>query len=610
VEGGIVVLPQQVIKCRWAIGCAAQKIASISAAKLQTVGKEMSKPLALIGFIVTTVFMSARPFLAQENGAANHTRRNVIIFVADGLRNGSVNTTDAPTLSRIRSQGVYFSNSHSLFPTFTTANASAIATGHGLGDTGDFSNTIWIGYPAFDTGNFGLPPGTPTPFLENDQILADLAGHYNGNYLGEATLLTAALNNGYNAAAIGKLGPTAIQELESTAPVNQRVPMSNRAIILDDSTGGSAGIPLPTAIADDLNAAGLSTDAPARNNGYSATSPWNNGVPGTRHANIVQQQWFADAATRVILPTFAKDSSKPFVLLFWSRDPDGTQHNEGDSLGTLYPGINGESSRMAVHNADNNLHQLLDWLDANPAIKAQTDIFVTSDHGFATISRKEIDRAGHVTTSEAAQHDYLDASGHVETPKGTLPSGFLAINLAIGLHTNLFDPDRRTAQGVPGPYRQVRLSPELFEHPEQGSGLLGDAVQKADGSDAKAIVAANGGSDLIYVPDKNPATVRQIVGLLATYDYVGGIFVDDQYGQIPGTLPLSAVGLVGATALPRPAIAVAFKVFYLKPGDLQSAAQISDTSLQEGEGMHIQQHGRARPGFQIRFQRRSSSEQR
>jgi hypothetical protein len=38
--------------------------------------------------------------------------------------------------------------------------------------------------------------------------------------------------------------------------------------------------------------------------------------------------------------------------------------------------------------------------------------------------------------------------------------------------------------------------------------------------------------------------------------------------------------------VPRPAVVVAFKVFYLNPDDLQTAIQISDTVLQEGQGMH------------------------
>ena len=88
----------------------------------------------------------ALPGLAEEPKApAAHGPRNAIIFVADGLRRNSVNATDTPTLLKIRQQGVDFANSHALFPTFTTANASGIATGHYLGDTGDFSNTLHPG---------------------------------------------------------------------------------------------------------------------------------------------------------------------------------------------------------------------------------------------------------------------------------------------------------------------------------------------------------------------------------------------------------------------------------------------------------------------------------
>ena len=42
----------------------------------------------------------------------------------------------------------------------------------------------------------------------------------------------------------------------------------------------------------------------------------------TRRAErLEQQQWFADAATKAILPAFAK-SPEPFLLVFWSGDPD------------------------------------------------------------------------------------------------------------------------------------------------------------------------------------------------------------------------------------------------------------------------------------------------
>jgi arylsulfatase A-like enzyme len=542
---------------------------------------------------VLTLFAGACAFmLAMSHVAVTQTRqRNLIVFVADGLRHGSVNERETPALWKVRTDGVHFDNSHSLFPTFTTANASAIATGHGLGDTGDFSNTIWVGYPTFDSGNFGLGPGTPVPFLENDQLLADLDDHAGGNYLGEDTLLDLVAAHGYNTAAVGKVGPVAIQTPAAVAATSGGFPLPHAAIVVDDSTGTASAPRLPPSLLSRLADAHVQPEAPTRTNGYGPNSAYNNGNagtntrPGTLAANTVQQQWFTDVTVRGLLPLFTDDRDTPFALVFWTRDPDGTQHNQGDSPGTLFPGINGVTSHEAVQNADRALAQLLAWLDAHPAVKANTDIVVTSDHGFATISRREIDRAGHTTRSETATHYYVNASGVVDTEKGTLPWGFLAIDLSLDLHLNLFDPDRRV-EGSRSPYRRVRLSFDTWEHPSAGNGLIGADVFKADGSDASIIVAANGGSDLIYVPDAKADTVKRVVELLLHYDYVDGVFVDDQYGRLPGTLPLSAIGLMGATRLPRPAIVVAFKVFYFNPDDLQTAVQIADTGLQEGQGMH------------------------
>jgi hypothetical protein len=559
--------------------------------------RKPERSLIVLSIAFLVVYGSGRHLAGPRQAGAQQQRRNVIIFVADGLRYGSVNEKDTPALWYVRQHGVHFANSHSLFPTFTMVNASAITTGHGIGDTGNFGNVIWSGYPIYEKGNFDLATGTPTPFIENDGILADIAGHYGGNYLHEKTLMSAALTSGYNVASIGKVGPVALQHIEAMAPVNRRyVPATDSTIIIDDATGTNVGFPLPRSIIEQLIKLNFSTDPPDRSNGYGPNSSFNNSNsgsgsrPGTLRPNTLQQQWFSDVTTKVVLPMLRQDTGKPFLMLYWSRDPDGSQHNQGDSLGNFYPGINGETSKLGVQNADRNLQRLLDWLDANPETKANTDLFVTSDHGFATISRMEIDRNGHRTQSESAKHAYLDANGNLEIERGKLPPGFLAIDLAFDLHTNLFDPDRHSPDGTRLPYRQIRLIqgilPEVFEHPQAGNGLLGDAVEKLDGSDARLIVAANGGSDLIYVPDRDPATVRDVVRLLSTYDYVGGIFVDDQYGAIEGTLPLSAIGLIGTSLMPRPAIVVAFKYFYLDPENLQTAVQISDGTLQQGQGQH------------------------
>src|SRR5262249_8119194 len=140
---------------------------------------------------------------------------------------------------------------------------------------------------------------------------------------------------------------------------------------------------LPSSIAEQIGKIGLPADAPTRSNGYGPASQGNNGYPGTakqpgtKLPNSVQQQWFADIATKVVLPAFLREASKPFLLVYWSRDPDGTQHNQGDSLQSLSPGINGPASRLALQNVDRNLKQILNWLDSNPVVKANTDLFVT-----------------------------------------------------------------------------------------------------------------------------------------------------------------------------------------------------------------------------------------
>ncbi len=532
-------------------------------------------------------------------------RRNVIIFVADGLRHGSVNDKDTPALWSVRTKGVHFVNSYSLFPTFTTANASAIATGHRLGDTGDFSNGLYAAHAIFDTGNFDHGPGTIIPFIENDEILADLDSHHGGNYLNEMTLMEAARKANFNTAAIGKLGPTAIQDIAAIDPQGEKFP-TPQTILIDDATEyawdgtkfEAKSIPLPEELVERLQKLGIPLDAPARNNGFAEKSVYANGnagnaeKPGTLLPNYAQQQWMVDVTTRGILPMFA-ESDKPFVLLFWSRDPDASQHNQGDSFQQLVPGINGPTSKLGVQNADHTLQGILDWLDKHPLLKANTDLFVTSDHGFSTVSRRELDRAGAVTKSESLKHTYYNSAGQLTTKPGYLPSGFLAVDLAYALQTKLWDPDAPAGSGSRSPYKQVHLYlDELFhpldqwESPVHGNGLLGQHAYKADGSDAMAIVAANGGSDLLYVPDGNPGTVQRLVKTLLKFDYVDNLFVDDKYGKLPGTLPLSAIDLMGMAVMPRPAIVVGFKEFYLNAGDVMQGVQISDTSLQEGQGNH------------------------
>jgi hypothetical protein len=278
--------------------------------------------------------------LAALVPASAETPHNVVLFVPDGLRAVMVDPAIAPAMAAVRDRGVNFANPHSLFPTFTTANASAMATGHYLGDTGDFSNTIYAGFPVETAG------GSVVPFLENDQVIDEVDDHFGGNYLDEEAILAAAREAGLSTAAVGKLGPALI--FDHTARDGQKT------IVIDDATGSPAGVPLSREVTEALAAAGLPAKAPGRGaNGDPGTAT----KPGSSVANVEQQKYFADVAAKVVLPMFTR-RGRPFVLVFWSRDPDGTQHFQGDSLGKLVPGINGPTSLASIRNADDNLAQL------------------------------------------------------------------------------------------------------------------------------------------------------------------------------------------------------------------------------------------------------------
>src|SRR5438552_4129098 len=164
--------------------------------------------------------------------AQNSTPHNLILFVPDGLRGRIVTSQTAPSMADVRDKGVNFKSSHSLFPTFTTANASAMATGHYLGDTGDFSNTIYTGYPV------GPADGTVTPFLEVDPVILDADEHFGGNYLNEETVLKMARDKGFSTAAIGKLGPTLIFDHTDKPGAGGLL-----SIVIDVATGCKDGVP-------------------------------------------------------------------------------------------------------------------------------------------------------------------------------------------------------------------------------------------------------------------------------------------------------------------------------------------------------------------------------
>ena len=472
--------------------------------------------------------ISALPAAAQA--PAPH---NVIIFVADGLRYGSVEPGNMPNMAQLKSQGVDFTNSHSLYPTVTTVNASAIATGHYIGDTGDFGNTLFVAQPMISL------KGSTLGFLENDTVLDEMNQKFAGNYLGETSLIAAARAKGWQTAIVGKEGPARIQDTTAASD-------GSETLILDDATGSEGGLGLPNWFTANMRQAFVGAAAPK------ASLP-----------DIEQEVWLMKATTRIVLPHF-KDAGKPFILLFWSRDPDMSQHNTKDSVGEMTPGINGPSGLAGTRNADTMLGELLATLKATGLDKT-TDVCLTADHGFTTIS--------HASATSPSAH--LDPSA----PLVDLPPGFLAIDLSATLGLPLRPPGDT---GAPIDFSNGGKLPG-------GSGMLG-----SDPLHPEVVVAANGGSDLIYLPGmtaKDPSAAKEtagsIVKFLQTQDYVSGIFVNDRLGKFPGALSMSDVGLMGSAHTPQPALYVNFRSFSTGcDNELQCTVAVMDTPLATGQGNH------------------------
>jgi len=217
---------------------------------------------------------------------------------------------------------------------------------------------------------------------------------------------------------------------------------------------------------------------------------------------------------------------------------------------------------VAIGSADFQLRVLLEALKL-AGQDGNTDVFVTADHGFSTIAKG-------IPAADGA------------TPIASLPQGFLAFDVAQWLGgQKLFDPDRSNTE----------IIRDDGDRPQQGNALIGPSPDAP-----LAIVASNGGSDFIYARGADPAaTAKTIYAKLVSAPYVGALFVNDALlnadpAAYAGALPMSKINLIGSSNVPQPAIVVGFRSFLAKgcvlPQALLCTAEIADTTLHTGQGMH------------------------
>src|SRR5580700_4302257 len=304
--------------------------------------RRLSELLAIL-----IVFVAA-PTRAQDSFATHHGRgRIVILMVWDGLRPDLVTQRDTPNLFRLAREGVRFDKHHSIFPTLTMVNATALATGAPPGVNG------------LEGNNFYLPPSAEVPKgelvgAEGAKAILNLNGsnQFRGRLIGLDTIAQEVAREGGYVGVIGKQGPTAV--------------FDNRVATIVDGKD-IVGAPYK----DYLFA---SEDFVAMSSSDKITVP-----PESKTAVVDEQRdlYFARLAVEDALPEAkrAADAGRPALVVFWQHNPDLTQHMAG--LGTA-------PAMEALGLCDNNLMRVRGAIDAL-GIGDRTDIIVVSDHGFATI---------------------------------------------------------------------------------------------------------------------------------------------------------------------------------------------------------------------------------
>jgi arylsulfatase A-like enzyme len=286
-----------------------------------------------ITVLVTTLFWSG------VFGAENQTvkdgkdvlRRRVVLVVWDGMRPDFVTEQNCPTLYQLSRAGVTFAHHHSVYPSATEVNGTAISTG---------------AYPVHDgiVGNHEYRPEidelkevrteSPDTAQKGDTLT-------HGHYVKLPTLAEIVRGAGRKAVVAGAK-PVAL--------------LPDRAAGKDGHGGANvfAGSALPKELEATL------TNRYGRFPKEGITSPTRN-----------------DWTTKALIDPLWAEGVPDFTLL-WLNEPDASQHATG-------PGS--ETSLAGIRNADENLARILKALE-DKGVRDTTDIIVASDHGCSTIESR------------------------------------------------------------------------------------------------------------------------------------------------------------------------------------------------------------------------------
>jgi arylsulfatase A-like enzyme len=502
------------------------------------------RPLIVLSALSFMLLGPAGGLRAQQQDAGSAARR-VIIFVWDGLRTDDVTPENMPNYFALARSGVVFADHHSVYPTFTMMNSASIATGTYPAAHGFYGNVVYVPNARGKNAKGSDIDFSAPAFIEDFGVVEAVREAYQGKLTLVSTMLEAAQAKGLKTAAIGKFGAAFIQDYR------------RGGFILDEDAA------MPLSFATELQQAGyalprntVNAYAPgalglANNNGDPTAPIAIQRLKDGQTANPLDQTgalsrrgftYFTDVFINFILP-----NKKPDLTVFWSKEPDATTHAYGPGT---YNSI--DATRMN----DEILGKVVDKI-RQLGWSQTTDIIITQDHNHSTVSgdvshyplRTVIDGdvgsqdsngysvSGFVRTAELLTRDGIkayDGAGCRDVP--TL-SGILSNGTRVPASKN--DPDGSVC-GKP----QTYTSPSYVVPKPLPTGSV--------------VVAANAGSDYLFVPDGNPNTVKAAVISMQSRMQFGAIFVSDKYGAIAGTLPMSLINTENKVRGRSPDIIVSF----------------------------------------------------
>jgi len=454
--------------------------------------------------------------------------RRVIVFVWDGLRADDVTPENMPNYFALARSGVVFADHHAVYPTFTMMNSASIATGTYPARHGFYGNVVYAPNAKGKNAK-GSPIDFAAPaFIEDFGVVEAVRDSYQGRLTLIPTMLQAAQARGLTTAAVGKFGAAFIQDYRRGGIVldeDAAMPLSFAKELQD------AGFALPR---NTVNAYGAGAVPLGPNNG-DPTAP----IPIQRlddraTANPLDRtgalsrpgfKYLTDVFVNYILPT-----KKPDLMVFWSKEPDATNHAYGP--GTF-------NSIDATKMNDEILGRIVDKL-RELGWEQTTDIIITQDHNHSTVS-------GDV--AHFPLRAVVDGRVGTQDPYGYSVSGFVRTAALLGVD-GLKAYDGAGCRNIP--ILSGMLVDGTLLHPVQhdaDGGVCGRAQPYTSPRSTiptpvpagGIVVAANAGSDYLFVPDGDARTVRAAVASLQSRLQFGAVFVSDRYGDVPGTLPLGMI---------------------------------------------------------------------